>query len=136
MKVVKPLRLSALHRPSLGKGKTIWAFPFWPWPIWGLPRLRPEPELWQLAAEELTLSGGVLDLAIPKACAEFLATGNAYTHHQQDKTACAVKIQLDSLEKRWWFSAIAIDQRSSLHSSLCRNASGLAPGLRRHPVRR
>ena len=99
MKVVKPLRLSALHRPSLGKGKIIWAFPFWPWPIWGFPRLRPEPELWQLAAEELTLSGGVLDLAIPKACAEFLATGNAYTHHQQDKTACAVKIQLDSLEK-------------------------------------
>ena len=58
----------------------------------------------------------MLDLAIPKACAEFLATGNAYTHHQQDKTACAVKIQLDSLEKTLVVSAIAIDQRSSFHS--------------------
>ncbi|BEM43854.1 hypothetical protein SME13J_24730 [Serratia marcescens] len=100
MKVVKPLRLSALHRPFSWQGQNHLGVSVLALADMGAsPRLRPEPELWQLAAEELTLSGGVLDLAIPKACAEFLATGNAYTHHQQDKTACAVKIQLDSLEK-------------------------------------
>ncbi|WP_368925902.1 DUF2169 family type VI secretion system accessory protein [Serratia marcescens] len=100
MKVVKPLRLSALHRPFSWQGQNHLGVSILALADMGAsPRLRPEPELWQLAADELTLSGGVLDLAIPKACAEFLATGNAYTHHQQDKTACAVKIQLDSLEK-------------------------------------
>lgn len=100
MKVVKPLRLSALHRPFSWQGQNHLGVSVLALADMGAsPRLRPEPELWQLAAEELTLSGGVLDTAIPKACAEFLATGNAYTHHQQDKTACAVKIQLDSLEK-------------------------------------
>lgn len=42
-------------------------------------------ELWQLAADELQTSGGVVDMAIPKVRAEFLATGFAYTHHQQEK---------------------------------------------------
>ena len=55
-------------------------------------------ELWQLAASELQTSGGVLDLAIPKVRAEFLATGHAYTHHQHDKTACA-RIDVDTLSK-------------------------------------
>jgi hypothetical protein len=42
-------------------------------------------ELWQLAASELQTSGGVIDMAMPKTRAEFLATGYAYTHHQQEK---------------------------------------------------
>ena len=86
MKVVKPLRLSALHRPFSWQGQNHLGVSILALADMGAsPRLCPEPELWQLAADELTLSGGVLDLAIPKACAEFLATGNAYTHHQQDK---------------------------------------------------
>ncbi|MGO4742358.1 DUF2169 domain-containing protein [Serratia quinivorans] len=100
MKVVKPLRLSVLHRPFRWQGQNHLGVSVLALADMGAsPRLRPEPELWQLAGEELQLNGGVLDLAIPKACAEFLATGNAYTHHQNDKTACAVKIQLDTLEK-------------------------------------
>ncbi|HGM6995084.1 DUF2169 domain-containing protein [Serratia ureilytica] len=100
MKVVKPLRLSTLHRPYRWQGENYLGVSVLALADMGAsPRLRPEPELWQLASEELTLSGGVLDLAFPKACAEFLATGYAYTHHQADKTACAVKIQLDTLEK-------------------------------------
>lgn len=100
MKVVKPLRLSTLHRPYRWQGENYLGVSVLALADMGAsPRLRPEPELWQLASEELALSGGVLDLAFPKACAEFLATGYAYTHHQADKTACAVKIQLDTLEK-------------------------------------
>ncbi|CAI0828798.1 Type III effector pipB2 [Serratia entomophila] len=100
MKVVKPLRLSVLHRPFHWQGQNHLGVSVLALADMGAsPRLRPEPELWQLASETLTTSGGILDLAIPKACAEFLATGHAYTHHQDDKTACAVKIQLDTLEK-------------------------------------
>lgn len=100
MKIVKPLRLSALCRPYRWQeadylGVSILALA----DMSDTPRLRPEPELWRLASEELALSGGVIDLAFPKVCAEFLATGYAYTHHQADKTACAVKIQVDTLEK-------------------------------------
>ncbi len=63
------------------------------------PKFRPEMELWQLAASELQTSGGVLDMAIPRVCAEFLATCNAYTHHQIDKTACAARIEIETLSK-------------------------------------
>ncbi|WP_264272347.1 DUF2169 domain-containing protein, partial [Pantoea ananatis] len=96
----KPLRLSVLNRPFRWQGKnhlgvTVLALA----DMSDNPKLRPEMELWQLAASELQTSGGVLDLAMPKVCAEFLATGNAYTHHQSDKTACAAKIEVDTLSK-------------------------------------
>ncbi|PHZ26071.1 DUF2169 family type VI secretion system accessory protein [Yersinia bercovieri] len=100
MKIVKPLHLSILQRPftlqgqhHLGVSVLVLA------DMEETPHLSPEAELWKLVSEELTTSGGLLDLAMPKNCAEFLATGNAYTHHQSDKTTCAVKIQLDILEK-------------------------------------
>ncbi len=100
MKVIKPLRLSLLSRPYRWQGKNYLGISILALADMGeTPRLRPEPELWQLAEEELQHSGGILDLAIPKACAEFLATGYAYTHHQQEKTACAVKICLEEKEK-------------------------------------
>lgn len=101
MKIIKPLRLSVLHRPFRFQGKNhlgvsvIALLDMGP-----TPQLRPEVELWQLAAAELQASGGVIDLAMPKARAEFLATGHAYTHHQTDKTACAVRIDVDRLSKR------------------------------------
>ncbi|MDF7785486.1 DUF2169 domain-containing protein [Pantoea stewartii subsp. indologenes] len=100
MKIIKPLRLSVLNRPFRWQGKnhlgvTVLALA----DMSDNPKLRPEMELWQLAASELQTSGGVLDMAIPKVCAEFLATGNVYTHHQIDKTACAAKIEVDTLSK-------------------------------------
>ncbi|SDK15745.1 Uncharacterized protein YjbI, contains pentapeptide repeats [Pseudomonas delhiensis] len=61
--------------------------------------LRPEPELWSLAGEELADCGGVLDLALPKARAEVLACGFASTAHQRDKTACEVSLALGGLRK-------------------------------------
>lgn len=100
MKVIKPLRLSVLHRPYRWQennylGVSVLALA----DMGSAPRLRPEPELWQLAESELKTSGGVIDLAIPKTCAEFLATGYAYTHHQEEKTACAVRIEVEQREK-------------------------------------
>ncbi|QHQ15525.1 DUF2169 domain-containing protein [Pectobacterium parmentieri] len=100
MKIIKPLRLSVLNRPFRWQGKnhlgvTVLALT----DMGENPQLRPEMELWQLAANELQTSGGVIDLAIPKMRAEFLATGHAYTHHQSDKTACAARIEIDTLSK-------------------------------------
>ncbi|MBC8943817.1 DUF2169 family type VI secretion system accessory protein [Xenorhabdus indica] len=100
MKIIKPLRLSVLYRPYRWMQKnhlgiSIMALA----DMSPTPRLRPEPELWQLAEKELKTCNGIVDLAMPKSCAEFLATGYAYTHHQTDKTACTVRIQVDQLEK-------------------------------------
>jgi hypothetical protein len=63
------------------------------------PRLRPEMELWRLAEKELRTNGGVVDLSIPKSCAEYLATGYAYTRHQDDKTHCPMRIDVGELSK-------------------------------------
>ncbi|MBP2168753.1 uncharacterized protein YjbI with pentapeptide repeats [Erwinia toletana] len=100
MKVIKPLRLSVLHRPFRLQGKNHLGVSVMALADMGKnPQLRPEMELWQLAGDELQASGGVLDMAMPKARAEFLATGFAYSHHQQDKTACAVRIEIENLTK-------------------------------------
>ncbi|MGR2600092.1 DUF2169 family type VI secretion system accessory protein, partial [Salmonella enterica] len=54
MKVVKPLRLSALHRPFSWQGQNHLGVSILALADMGAsPRLRPEPELWQLAADEL-----------------------------------------------------------------------------------
>ncbi|MGJ0625275.1 DUF2169 family type VI secretion system accessory protein [Xenorhabdus bovienii] len=100
MKIIKPLRLSLLHRPYYWRqhhylGVSIMALT----DMGASPRLRPEPELWQLAEAELKTTNGVVDLAIPKSSAEFLATGYAYTHHQPDKTTCSARIQIEQLDK-------------------------------------
>jgi len=100
MKIIKPLRLSVLNRPFRLQGQnhlgvSVLAL----LDMSAQPKLRPEVELWQLAASELQTSGGVLDMAMPKARAEFLATGFAYSHHHQDKTACAVRIEIGELSK-------------------------------------
>ncbi|ELY3838105.1 DUF2169 domain-containing protein [Cronobacter turicensis] len=100
MKIVKPLRLSVLNRPFRWEGKNYLGVSVIALADMGpTPKLRPEVELWQLAASELQTSGGVIDMAIPKVRAEFLATGHAYTHHQQEKTACAVRIDVENLSK-------------------------------------
>lgn len=100
MKLIKPLRLSVLNRPLRLQGKNHLGVSVIALLDMGAsPQLRPEVELWQLAAAELQTSGGVIDLAVPKARAEFLATGNAYTRHQSEKNACAVRIEVEQLGK-------------------------------------
>ncbi len=119
MKIIKPLRLSVLSRPFRLKGKNHLGVSVLALADMGdKPKLRPEMELWQLAADELQASGGVIDMAMPKSCAEFLATGFAYSHHQQDKTACATRIEIEQLSKtllvsgdRFWSGSKATPPR-------------------------
>jgi uncharacterized protein YjbI with pentapeptide repeats len=99
MKVVKPFSLSLLTHPyrwqrhdTLGIAVLALAT------LENSPRLTSEQALWKLAAQE-TEPGTVLDLGVPKQHPEILASGYAYTCHQQDKTACAVKFQAGTLEK-------------------------------------
>ncbi|MBD2792654.1 DUF2169 domain-containing protein [Xenorhabdus sp. 42] len=100
MKIIKPLRLSILYRPYRWLQKNhLGVSAMALIDMSSTPRLRPEAELWQLAESELKTCNGIIDLAIPKPCAEFLATGYAYTHHQADKTTCTARIQIDKLEK-------------------------------------
>ncbi|MGP0838008.1 DUF2169 family type VI secretion system accessory protein [Serratia sp. CY85251] len=100
MKIIKPQRLSLLNRPFRFEGKNhlgvsvITLLDMGP-----NPQLRPEVELWQLAAQELQSCGGVIDLALPKIRAEYLVTGQAYTSHQKDKSACAVRVDIEKLSK-------------------------------------
>ncbi|OTA19579.1 pentapeptide repeat-containing protein [Xenorhabdus beddingii] len=100
MKIIKPLRLSMLYRPYRWLQKNHLGISAMALVDMGsTPRVRPEAELWQLAESELETCNGIVDLAMPKPCAEFLATGYAYTHHQADKTSCLARIQIEELEK-------------------------------------
>lgn len=108
MKTVKPLRLSVITRPFLRTGHQRLGLT-----VMGMYAmddsgeqdgssggvLLPETEFWKTVSEELGPTG-VLDLGMPKPCAEFLATGHAYTHHQQEKTACAVELRVGALTKQ------------------------------------
>ncbi|PHM45631.1 pentapeptide repeat-containing protein [Xenorhabdus mauleonii] len=100
MKTIKPLRLSVLNRPYRWQQNNYLGVSITALVDMGKnPRLRPEPEIWQLAESELKTCNGIIDLAMPKSYAEFLATGYAYTHHQTEKTTCAARIQIEELDK-------------------------------------
>jgi uncharacterized protein YjbI with pentapeptide repeats len=109
VKTVKPLRLSVITRPFLRAGHQRLGLT-----VMGMLSMEdgggagespggvllPETEFWKTVSEELGPTG-VLDLGMPKPCAEFLATGHAYTHHQQDKTACAVELRVGALARQF-----------------------------------
>lgn len=100
MKIIKPMRLSVLQRPFRWQednylGVSVLALA----DMGPKPLLRPEMELWQLMARELKTNSGVVDLGIPKSHAEFLATGIVYTHHQEIKTHCIARIDIEKLTK-------------------------------------
>ncbi|WP_369790248.1 DUF2169 domain-containing protein [Rouxiella sp. WC2420] len=101
MKIIKPLRLGLIQRPYRWQrqhhlGVSVLALA----DMSANPQLRPDQELWQLAAEELQFSGGVLDFGLPKTHAEFLATGFAWPDPQQrDSHQCVARIQVGELGK-------------------------------------
>lgn len=99
MKTVKPLRLSVITRPFLRQGEQRLAVTTMAMVAMnGRPVLSPEPELWKTLADELGPATAV-DMGIPKARAEVLASGFAYTAHQPDKTQCAVRVQLAGMRR-------------------------------------
>ncbi|ETF01401.1 hypothetical protein W822_17715 [Advenella kashmirensis W13003] len=100
MKTVKPLRLGVLTRPFGLQEKSYLGVV-----VYALvdfngesPKLVPDAELTTHLLHDMDCEG-ILDLVLPKPVPEFLVSGKAYTAHQQDKTRCAVRVQVDKLEK-------------------------------------
>ena len=99
MKVIKPLRLSAMYRAFHRDGREWLALTTIAMTdLQGKHVLLPEPDLWETVTEEIG-SDGVLDMSMPKANPEFLVTGNAYTQHQTEKKLCAVSVQVQGRKK-------------------------------------
>jgi len=116
MKIVKPLRLGLLARPYRMRrrqrlGLSVLALAT----LDERPLLQPEPDLWTLAGDVLG-EDGVLDLGVPKPCAEFLVSGSAHAVHQRDRRACVVRAKVGTLEKslavfgdRYWLDGRATE---------------------------
>ncbi|ORM65547.1 DUF2169 family type VI secretion system accessory protein [Pantoea rwandensis] len=62
------------------------------------PQLRDEQTLWRRVSDEMQSPDGVLDLAIPKRCAEFLASGRGYA--LPGASQCDVVIEVERLRKQ------------------------------------
>lgn len=99
MRIIKPLRLGLLTRPYQYQrrhqvGVAVFALAT----MDRSPVLLPEADLWKLASEMLDEDEAV-DLGIPKPCAEFLASGKAYSHDAASPGRCAVLVQVGDKEK-------------------------------------
>ncbi len=100
MRTVKPLRVGVLTRPygylqQSRLGVLVYTLVDFNGTT---PRLVPEAEITSHLLPQMDCQG-ILDLVLPKTQAEFLVSGSAYTTHQQDKTQCAVRVQVGELEK-------------------------------------
>lgn len=99
MKLIKPLRLSLLHKVYRHErryhlGVAALAFV----PLRGDTCLLTEMELWSTVTELPDVSS--LDAAVPKAIPEFLVSGNAYGHHCTPGTGeCEVTVRVAGLCK-------------------------------------
>ncbi len=101
MKIIKPLRLGLLNKPYRWEGGNRLGISILALASMGEnQQLRPEPELWDICKKEMIASDGIIDLAYPKFYPEFLATGFAYTAHQNQKSACEVSVAVGALEKK------------------------------------
>lgn len=99
MRILKPLRLGMLTRPYQYRGRqqlgvSVFAFAT----LAPEPVLLPEAELWTTAGEVLD-EEEALDMAVPKPCAEFLASGKAWSHDPQQPERCAVLVSVAGKEK-------------------------------------
>ncbi|KVD77285.1 hypothetical protein WS62_30910 [Burkholderia sp. ABCPW 14] len=101
MKIIKPFRMSPLTRlyrmhgeEHLGVAALMAAT------LGDDPQLLTDSELWELAGDEL--GGYTLDLALPKACPEFLVSGYAYGKYAEEPGGgtCEVGIHIAGIEKR------------------------------------
>ncbi|NYT86491.1 DUF2169 family type VI secretion system accessory protein [Pollutimonas harenae] len=99
MRIIKPLRLSILSRPYQYRrqhqlGVAILAMTT----LDADPGLVMEADVWKISGEELD-EDEVLDLSIPKPCAEFLVSGKAWSHDASEPGRVAVRARVDHLEK-------------------------------------
>ncbi|NIF00311.1 DUF2169 domain-containing protein [Pantoea sp. Acro-805] len=99
MQIIKPSQLNHLSRPYRWQGQDYLGVAVMALlDMSDTPILLDEQTLWQRVNEELQLPDGVLDLAIPKHCAEFLASGFGFP--QAGNLDCDVSIQVGSLRKQ------------------------------------
>jgi len=116
MKIVKPLRLGVMSRPYVMRGRARLGVSVLALASLGdTALLQPEADLWALVGEMLG-EDGVLDLGVPKPCAEFLVSGSAYTAHQPQRNACVARVRVGSLQKslmvmgdRYWLDRRATE---------------------------
>ncbi|GAB1578027.1 DUF2169 domain-containing protein [Bordetella petrii] len=115
MKTVKPLRLMALPRPYRWRNEIHLAVAVAALveDKDGKHQLLPEHTLVHEVLPELD-ADEVLDFVMPKPNPEYLVSGQAYTHHQEEKTSCIVSVRVDDKRKdglvlgdRYWIGNIA-----------------------------
>jgi uncharacterized protein YjbI with pentapeptide repeats len=112
MRIIKPLTLSLLTRPyTLRRKHRLGVAVMAMASLDDAHDLMMEADLWRIAGEFLD-EDGVLDLGIPKPCAEFLVSGRAYDHGPKRSGQCAVRVSVAGLEKtlrvsgdRHWLAA-------------------------------
>lgn len=99
MRIIKPLRLGLLTRPYTLHGQhrlgvCVTAFVT----LDEAATLVTDAEFWRVAQTVLDEDEAV-DLGIPKPCGEFLVSGKAWSHDAAQPGACAVRVQVGTLEK-------------------------------------
>jgi uncharacterized protein YjbI with pentapeptide repeats len=99
MKTIKPQKLGILTRSFEFKGRFRFGLSVLMYaPLGSEMSLYSEVGMWKFAAEELG-KDAALDAGIPKARAEFLVTGFAFTPHGEARTGCPVRARLGGCEK-------------------------------------
>lgn len=99
MRIIKPMRLGLLTRPYLHMrrhqvGVAVMAFAT----MDDAPALLMDAGLWKLAGDVLD-EDEIVDLGIPKPCAEFLVSGKAFPHDPATPGRCAVRARVGDLDK-------------------------------------
>ncbi|WP_343552756.1 pentapeptide repeat-containing protein [Pantoea sp.] len=101
MQIIKPTRLSLLSRPYRWQQQNqLGVAAMTLLDMSDTPVLHDEQLLWQRVREEVQSPDGIFDLALPKACAEFLASGFGYRKYLTDEHGCALSIQVGELRKQ------------------------------------
>lgn len=99
MRIIKPLRLGILSRPYQYRGQYQLGVAVLAMATLGHDAaLVMEADLWKIAGQELD-EDEVLDLGVPKPCAEFLVSGKAWSHDASEPGRAAVRVRVDQLEK-------------------------------------
>lgn len=99
MNLIKPNHLSLLSRPYRWQQQDyLGVAAIALLDMSATPALRDEQTLWQRVGEVLQSPDGVLDMSIPKACAEFMVSG--FAHAVPEQTQVDVLIQIDQLRKQ------------------------------------
>lgn len=100
MRLVKPLRLSLLHRTYEDAGRhqlVVAVIAYVSLSRTGV--LLPEMALWPMLGEELG-KDGVFDEAMPKPAGELLVWGSCYAPSGSKRTVSDVRVRLGSIDKR------------------------------------